>query len=100
MPKTSSNEGAFLVSETPHIGKAQGRGTGGGGGVLADPTVVLTSGRRVLGGTDEHSRSARADPNASQLLCHALLLSMPLTSVVELRDPFLLGWGVGRILRP
>jgi hypothetical protein len=48
MPKTSSNEGAFLVSETPHIGKAQGRGTGGGGGVLADPTVVLTSGRRFL----------------------------------------------------
>ena len=61
--------------------------------------AVLTLGRRVLGGTDEHSRSARADPNASQPLSHALLPSMPLTSVVELRNPFLLGWGVGRVLR-
>ena len=57
-------------------------------------------GGRVRGGTDEHSRSARAGPKAPQPFCHALLPSMPLTSVVELRDPFLLGWGVGRILRP
>jgi len=56
-------------------------------------------GRRVLGGADEHSRFARADPNASQPLCHVLLPSMPLRSVAELRDPFLLGWGVGRVLR-
>jgi len=45
------------------------------------------------------SRSARADPNASHPLSHALLPSMPLTSVVQLCDPFLLGWGVGRVLR-
>ncbi len=57
-------------------------------------------GGRILGGKDEHSRSARADPKASQPLGHALLPSMPLTLGVELGDPFLLGWGVGRILRP
>ena len=34
MTEPLSNEGAFLVSATPHIGKAPGVGTGDGGGVL------------------------------------------------------------------
>ena len=34
--RSPSSEGAFLVSETPHVGKVQGRGTGDGGGVLAE----------------------------------------------------------------
>jgi len=70
------------------------------GCVVIGQLAILALGDRVLRGTDAHSRSAHADPNASQPLCHALLPSMPLTSVVELRDPFLLGWGVGRVLRP
>ncbi len=35
MKEAPSNEGAFLVSETPPIGKPRGPGTGDGGGVLA-----------------------------------------------------------------
>ena len=34
MTEAPSNAGAFLVSATPHIGKAPGVGTGDGGGVL------------------------------------------------------------------
>ena len=34
--RSPSSEGAFLVSETPHVGKVQGRGTGDGGDVLAE----------------------------------------------------------------
>jgi len=34
MKEAPSFEGAFLVSATPPIGKAPGRGTGEGGGVL------------------------------------------------------------------
>jgi len=34
--KAPSNEGAFLVSETPPLGSHRGRGTGDGGGVLAE----------------------------------------------------------------
>ena len=37
MIEAPSNEGAFLVSETPHVGKPPGRGTGDGGGVLTKP---------------------------------------------------------------
>ena len=33
-------EGAFLVSGTPHIGKAPGAGTGDGGGVLSRLAVT------------------------------------------------------------
>ena len=37
MTKTRSNEGAFLVSETPPSGSHRGRGTGGGSGVVSGP---------------------------------------------------------------
>ena len=36
MIQAPSNEGAFLVSETPPIGKAPGVGTGDGGGVVSE----------------------------------------------------------------
>jgi len=36
MTEALSNEGAFLVSATPHIGKAPGVGTGDGGGVVSE----------------------------------------------------------------
>jgi len=91
--------GLFLFQRHPH-------GEGNRGRVLvtvrvysSGATAVLALGRWFLGGADEHSRFSRADSNAPQPLCHALLPSMALTSVVELRDPFLLGWGVGRVLR-
>ena len=37
MTKTRSNEGAFLVSETPPSRSHGGRGTGGGSGVVSGP---------------------------------------------------------------
>ena len=40
MKEATSNEGAFLVSETPPIGKAPGRDTGDGGGVVSGRTLV------------------------------------------------------------
>ena len=39
--KAPSSEWAFLVSETPHIGKAQRPGTGDGGGMLTEPEGSL-----------------------------------------------------------
>ena len=36
MKEAPSNEGAFLVSETPPSGRHRGRGTGDGGGVVAE----------------------------------------------------------------
>ena len=35
MIQAPSNDGALLASMTPHVGKAQGRGTGDGGSVVA-----------------------------------------------------------------
>ena len=42
--KAPSFEGAFLVSETPHIGKPPGWGTGDGGGVVSGPDGSPTHG--------------------------------------------------------
>ena len=88
-----------LVSARHSLGNATRVGCFAGGVCSPDPVAVLTLGRRVCGGTNEHCRFARSDPNPSESRCHALFPSMPLRSVVELRDPFLLGWGVGGVLR-
>ena len=41
MKEAPSNEGAFLVSETPSSGRHRGPGTGDGGGVVTGPAPVL-----------------------------------------------------------
>ena len=41
MKEAPLNEGAFLVSETPHIGKPRGWGTGDGGVCPSGPMAVL-----------------------------------------------------------
>ena len=40
--RSPSSEGAFLVSETPHVGKVQGRGTGDGGSAWLGEGMPVT----------------------------------------------------------